>query len=343
MGANTQIEWCDATLNLWWGCTKVSAGCMNCYAEGLADKRLGRSNWGPKGTRQEVKSWRSTLRKISKQAKEEGRRLRVFVQSMSDTFEGPDTMGGPESENWEIVRRLVTELMFAIVDHPELDFLVLTKRPENAHAFFMGYTKNLQLPNNLWIGTSVEDQATADARIPELLKIPAKVRFLSMEPLLGAVDLGHWIGPHGYCVFCGSPKGDAEPHDAENPWKACLNSQCEAAHENKASASYRRPFHWVIVGGESGKNARPMHPDWVRSLRDQCVAAHVPFFFKQWGEWVVETHPAADPHADEVSDVFVKRVDPYDYQGLHMCKVGKKKAGRVLDGRTWDEFPKVQP
>lgn len=366
MGANTQIEWCDATLNLWWGCTKVSAGCMNCYAEGLADKRLGRSNWGPKGTRQEVKSWRSTLSKIARNAeffvqcagcgmRGDSRsweqdirakhpnavtccpdrdlkpaRPRVFVQSMSDTFEGPETMGGNDSLNWAVTERLREDLSMAILRHPELDFLILTKRPENILRWAercMFTPESKSLPDNVWIGTSVEDQATADARIPELLKIPAKVRFLSMEPLLGPVDLSKWLGLSW--VYTSGNTVDKHPTESVAGW---WNPNYDYP-----------PIHWVIVGGESGKNARPMHPDWVRSLRDQCVAAHVPFFFKQWGEWVVETHPAADPHADEVSDVFVKRVDPYDYEGLHMCKVGKKKAGRVLERRTWDELPEVQP
>lgn len=380
MGANTQIEWCDATLNLWWGCTKVSAGCMNCYAEGLADKRLGRSNWGPKGTRQEVKSWRSTLGKIARNAEFfvkcagcdrrgdsstweqdirakhpnaitccpdrdlKPARPRVFVQSMSDTFEGPETMGGNDSLNWAVTERLREDLSMEILRNPELDFLILTKRPENILRWAercMFTPESKSLPDNVWIGTSVEDQATADARVPHLLEIPAKVRFLSMEPLLGPVDLRvlQSAGPS---------------HPKDNPLIAD-----DMIASRKVSCLYPYLFdpfyawnadyldiypqhatqiHWVIVGGESGKNARPMHPGWVRSLRDQCVAAGVPFFFKQWGEWGREW---GDLH-ERIPLKGSEFAPGWNGGATFMWKVGKKKAGRMLDGRTWDEFPGVQ-
>lgn len=246
----TKIEWCDATLNLWWGCTKVSEGCKNCYAEHLADHRHHKGNWGPKGTRTEVKSWRATLNKISKRAKAENRRLKVFCQSMSDTFEGPETMGGVDSENWRLVMRLQDCLMEAIYEHPHLDFLILTKRPENVWPYLIRNAVD-EPHKNIWFGTSVENQATADERIPHLLKIPAAVRFLSCEPLLGPVDLDEWL---------------YDGYDRELPPNRYLSDA----------------VHWVICGGESGPNARPMQPNWARSLRDQCQAAGVPFFFKQW-------------------------------------------------------------
>lgn len=335
MAERTEIEWCDATLNLWWGCTKVSDGCKHCYAETLTN-RFGGDNWGPKGTRREVKSWRSTLEKISKRAKAEGRRLRVFVQSMSDTFEGPETMGGTGSENWETVERLTQDFFAQAQLHPHLDFLVLTKRPENVTARLGRIADaGTLLRNNphVWIGTSVEDQKTADERIPHLLRIPAAVRFLSCEPLLGPVDLTRIevVGP----------------------------SWAKASHCNALTVDDRgwasRPAHhkhidWIIAGGESGPNARPMHPDWARSLRDQCQAAYVPFFFKQWGEWCpaeaydewsyghylgadwdgnkwdIYPNPLhAESHRDDESEVY---------------RLGKKRAGRVLDGREWSEFPK---
>lgn len=301
MADHTNIEWCDATLNLWTGCTKVSDGCKFCYAENMRDNRLKLGEWGPSGTRREVKSWRSTLEKISKRAKSENRRLKVFCQSMSDTFEGPETMGGEDSYNWQTVRWLQDRLFEAMWCHPELDFLILTKRPENALRYFeatyqSGYEG--QIAPNIWIGTSVENQAVLH-RIDDLRKIPAVVRFLSCEPLIGPLPGMNLDG-----------------------------------------------IDWVIVGGESGPNARPMKPDWARSLRDQCVAAGVPFFFKQWGEWVSEMHNEANPHAQETSDAFVKLIkndagQVIDYEGVYMCRAGKKKAGRILDGREWSEFPEV--
>lgn len=289
----TKIEWCDASLNLWWGCTKVSDGCKFCYAEHIADHRHKKGNWGPGGTRKEVKSWRNTLAKISKQAKAENRRLKVFCQSMSDTFEGHETMGGRESENWTTVRLLRWDLLSAILNHPELDFLLLTKRPENiitqlieadrCDARLKGIA-TAPLPDNLWIGTSVEDQKTADERIPHLLQIPAAVRFLSCEPLLGPVHFSReaWV-----CKECGIQLHDLEEDEDDVQSKL----PCPECGSNRYAMDFPSDratlggeycgIHWVIAGGESGPNARPMHPDWARALRDQCQAAGVPFFFKQ--------------------------------------------------------------
>jgi protein gp37 len=324
MAETTNIQWCDATLNLWWGCTKVSDGCKHCYAETLSDQRYKRGAWGPTGTRVEVKSWRSTLNKIAKRAKAENRRLKVFCQSMSDTFEGPETCGGIDSNNWRLMDRLREELWQAVEAHQELDFLILTKRPENIIPFWLtpdcgdspeerAYCGAIKLPPNLWIGTSVEDQKTADERIPHLLSVPAAVRFLSCEPLLGPVDLDEWLD-----------------HDRDNPCR-CGDGECSACWQSLSAATP----NWVICGGESGPNARPMHPDWARSLHDQCVAANVPFFFKQWGEWGVDW-------SDSHTRIPIKGHDfAPDWNGASefMFRIGKHSAGRLLDGREWNEFP----
>lgn len=329
MAQNTHIEWCHDTLNLWWGCTKASDGCKFCYAEHLADQRYHKGNFGPKGVRQEVKSWRSTLNNISKLAKETGVRRRVFCQSMSDTFEGPETMGGAGSENWKTTSRLRLELMMAIQDHPELDFLLLTKRPENAAMFFAQKHDGkgiLDICGNIWIGTSVEDQKTADERIPHLLQIPAKVRFLSCEPLLGPIDISSFL-------YMSGDMGEPAP------------------------LLYPKS-HLVIGGGESGPNARPMHPAWPRSLRDQCVAAGVPFFFKQWGEYHPRLRNGAWPDGSKQSDgccdhlpgVHLYRdgtragelgTASKDEAPVNMKRVGKHRAGRLLDGCEWSELPVV--
>lgn len=328
MGAETKIEWCDATLNLWWGCTKVSDGCKFCYAEQLSDQRYHKGAWGPGGVRTEVKSWRSTLNKISKRAKAEGCRLRVFCQSMSDTFEGPETCGGDNSANWELMSRLREELGKAIDDHPELDFLLLTKRPENVLKYGpLGYRWTRDpMPENVWIGTSVENQQTADERIPHLLRIPAVVRFLSCEPLLGPVKIERYFG-------------NLLMVDEREGWKRGFLYGPEDIS----------CIHWVICGGESGPNARPMHPDWARSLRDQCQAAGVPFFFKQHGEWVTsEPFECDDPMTHHLKPgSFIMRVNGSDLKRgwgpfVVKHKIGKALAGRLLDGRTWDEFPEVE-
>jgi len=319
----SKIEWCDATLNLWWGCTKVSEGCKFCYAEHLSDQRYKRGAWGPTGKRTEVKSWRSTLNQISKRAKAENRRLKVFCQSMSDTFEGPETMGGVDSENWGTTVSLRAELFEAIRYHQHLDFLLLTKRPENVNPFVRDWLEASEeregdevlgecgFPPNLWLGTSVENQATADERIPHLLKVPAAVRFLSCEPLLGPVSLSTPLFRYsdGSGMFTYLGKGN---------YSTLIDA-----------------VDWVICGGESGPNARPMCPDWARSLRDQCVAAEIPFFFKQWGDHVRGDQVPDTPYWQDVHSSENGIVDERTY------KVGKARAGRLLDGREWNEFPEV--
>jgi protein gp37 len=347
MGIETKIEWCDATLNLWWGCTKVSDGCKFCYAERLADHRHKKGNWGPGGTRKEVKSWRSTLGTISKRARTEKRRLKVFVSSMSDIFEGPETMGGVESENWATVTRLRENLLMAIKENMHMDFLILTKRPENImkHWPHLQHWKDAAGPtmpwhSNVWFGTSVEDQKTADERIPHLLQVPAAVRFLSCEPLLGPVELDDLVI---------EDDGDSELH------LDCLSNDVQIEDDEDFGGA---TIHWVIAGGESGPNARPMHPDWAESLRDQCQAAGVPFFFKQWGEYLpwyefknsgvnddYETSKFRvsiwNDDKSEFEDYGFPDGESFDDEVCPMGRVGKKAAGRLLDGREWSEFPKV--
>jgi protein gp37 len=217
--------------------------------------------------------------------------------------------------------------VFAIMDLArQHTYMVLTKRPERAakllsdedFQFHVGWfqsqaIREFGLPEpeeigpfpfkNVWIGVSVENQATADERIPLLLQAPAKVRFISAEPLLGPVDLSPWLGISRY------EEGAA--------WARDTGSDLD----------------WVIAGGESGPNARPMHPDWVRSLRDQCQTAGTKFFFKQWGEWTSQFPQGLS---------LAHRAEAYRH-GQSFYRVGKKIAGRELDGRTWDELPEVQP
>lgn len=316
---NSKIEWTDHTANFWWGCFKVSPGCKNCYAETLSH-RFGKNIWGPAATTdRELKEniWKE-LPKWNAKAKADGVRRRVFVQSMSDFFEAhPQVLS---------VRQRALELMLKC---DWLDFQVLTKRPENILRMTPKWFQD-DWPENVWPGTSVENQEMADQRIPELLRVPAKVRFLSMEPLLGPVDLsgrtvdGVWI--------------DREYADIPDNYE--LRDIIDAEGW---------PISWVIVGGESGPHARPMHPDWARAIRDQCQAAGVPFFFKQWGEWL----PAVPAYINEemgagmgsqngelISVDTPNRVRWGD--SLTYCyKVGKKRAGRLLDGREWSEFPAV--
>lgn len=302
----TKIEWTATvnpdgttspgyTFNPWSGCQKVSPGCQHCYAETMAKRNpttLG--IWGPTGARVRMSDayWRKPL-KWNEQAEKEGRRYRVFCASMADVFEDR-----PELAGWRL------DLFRLIVHTRNLDWLLLTKRPENIVSMMdsMGWPFMLA---NAWVGTTVENQEQADRRIPQLLAVPAVVRFLSCEPLLGPVDL--------------SSIPDAL-YDTGMPFSW-----------NKLGGD-ERGIKWVIAGGESGHGARPMHPDWVRSLRDQCQAAGVPFFFKQWGEWLPGSHFSITEHTD------MSRIMQFG-DGQIMQRVGKKQSGRLLAGVEWNQFP----
>lgn len=241
MGQNSAIEWTDHTFNPWMGCAKVSDGCKHCYAETMMDKRWGKVEWGPQGTRVRTSAanWNQPL-KWNREAEAAGVRRRVFCASLADVFEDR-----PALHLWR------TDLFKLIDATPHLDWLLLTKRPENVVKMVLWDAPGCKPSGNVWFGTSVENQVTADERIPHLLRIPAAVRFLSVEPLLGKIEFSN-VTKRSDAVF--------------QLGKKAMDG-----------------IHWVIVGGESGPKARPMHPDWARSIRDQCLAAGVPFFFKQTG------------------------------------------------------------
>jgi protein gp37 len=330
VSTGTGIEWTDATWNPVTGCTRVSAGCDHCYAVGVTRRLAAMGQGKYVGLVGEGKGHFNGVVRCHEDVLEAPLKWRkprtVFVNSMSDLFH--------KRVPFEFVDRVFAVMALT----PQHTYQILTKRPERMREYLEGLTVD-NGPNpdrwdaarrpfyeaatgrererigvmgayprwplpNVWLGTSVEDQAAADARIPHLLECPAAVRFLSCEPLLGAVDLDPcWL-------------------DCDLPCTACEEPACEHGR-----------IDWVIVGGESGPGARPMHPDWVRGIRDQCVGARVAFFFKQHGDWM----STRDAHAAGVigSDVGF----PWGRMQPQMCRVGKKKAGRLLDGREWNEMP----
>lgn len=333
MGQNSAIEWTHHTFNPWRGCTKVSDGCKHCYAETMSSRNpavLG--VWGPRGARVVAAEsyWRQPI-KWNAEAERAGERRRVFCASLADVFEAAETM--PDRE-WAKVDRARSRLFELIATTPGLDWLLLTKRPQHiANNIPRAWMEN-GLPSNIWIGTSVENQAAADERIPELLKVPARVRFLSCEPLLGPVDLEAVKMPGRMDGETVSALGMIEHADYSGFTYDCID--------------------WVIVGGESGHGARPMHPDWARQLRDQAQAADVAFFFKQHGEYIHETqiwhYPLAPDSPVICTDAWTALVlgkqEPADRGWQHedrsiSYRVGKKAAGRLLDGREWNEFPNI--
>lgn len=310
MAEDTKIEWTNHTFNPWVGCAKVSPACDHCYAEGWA-KRGGMVQWGAHAERRRTSesNWKLPL-KWNREAQRLGVRYRVFCASLADVFDNA------VPAEWR------ADLIDLIAETPHLDWLLLTKRIGNAHQMLI-YASNhasgwTALPN-VWIGATICNQAEADRDIPKLLAVPAAKRFLSMEPLLGPVDL---------VQAC-----------AQSRWTDPDGVECVAMPRN---------LDWVIVGGESGHSARPMHPAWVRSIRDQCNAAGVAFFFKQHGEWI------ATDFFDDMAMISIKRTLYAGLDGSHhdgargidffsgeeeVVWVGKKSAGRLLDGREWNEIP----
>jgi len=276
MARNSHIEWTHHTFNPWWGCNKVSPACDNCYAE-LWAKRMGHRLWGTDAPRrffsdvhwQEPVIWNA-------EAKCNGRRERVFCASMADVFERRADLNSERRRLWKLIENT-----------PSLDWLLLTKRPQNVGRLAPWKER---WPANVWLGTSVENQTLAEKRLPFLLRIPAAVRFLSCEPLLGPLNLRPWL----------------------------MNDKLH-------------PINWIIAGGESGASSRPMHPDWAKGLLRQCQDFKIPFHFKQWGHWAP---------ADGFAQGSKSRLITLDNERpVEMVNVGKKVAGRFLNGAIWDEVP----
>ncbi|APA90417.1 phage Gp37/Gp68 family protein (plasmid) [Paraburkholderia sprentiae WSM5005] len=280
MSQNSRIEWTDHSFNSWEGCQKVGPGCDHCYAETRNARFAGGTpiNWGPGAPRRRTSAanWRKPLQWNARHDEffaQHGRRQRVFCASLADVFDNE-------------VDPLWRHDLFELIERtPNLNWLLLTKRIGNVSDMVARARSRDWLAgrDNVWLGATIVNQAEADRDIPKLLAVPAHVRFLSMEPLLGPVSF--------------------EGMFASSDWRD---------HTNALEA-----LDWVIGGGESGRGARPMHLDWARSLRDQCAAAEVPFFFKQWGEWAHGSRPSEQP----------------------VGRIGKKAAGRELDGRVHDAFP----
>lgn len=326
MAEQSNIEWTRSTFNPWWGCTKISPGCDHCYAERDAH-RFG-TPWGAGQPRRlfgndhwdKPRLWNAKAAK--EQASNPAAQWRVFCASMGDVFDN-EVSSEHRDRLWALIR-----------ETPNLTWLVLTKRIGNVATMLPadwggGYP-------NVWLGISVGNQEEADRDIPKLLNTPARLRWLSMEPLLGPVRL-----------------------DNPTPRPSRYDQNGRGIEWIEEATWLWRPdgIDWVVVGGESGPHARPMHPEWARSLRDQCADAGVPFMFKQWGEWLPwsQYHNGVnDPDPEQTrlrtmefedgkwNDVgFPSWCDDVDEE---QCagRVGKKAAGRLLDGCLHDAYPPIR-
>jgi len=369
MSDNTKIEWTEATWNPITGCTVVSAGCKNCYAMKLAGTRLQHhpSRAGLTIDTSNGPVWNGQVRFNQEwldQPLKWKRPRMIFVCAHGDLFH--------ESVPDEWIDRVFAVMALA----PHHTFQVLTKRADR----MMSYCRNagyrpefyarqrdsafrvhLPLPN-VWLGVSVENQEAANERIPLLLDTPAAVRWISAEPLLGPINLNSTPPVPGSIPVNGATVADIS---------GCLPKW----QQSPVRAKLRDGIDWVVAGGESGPNARPMHPDWARSLRDQCQEAGVAYFFKQWGEWkpvsqggdwydsLYKPIRVAVDHEnqDALNEIYGRTcmVDQgilhlngslhgislgafkFGTGAMHMFKVGKKAAGRILDDRAWDEYPKT--
>ncbi len=291
----TSISWTEKTWNPVSGCSPASEGCANCYAKRMAQRLRGRFGYPAD------EPFRVTLHP---ERLEEPLRLRkpsrIFVCSMSDLFH--------EDVPFEFVDQ-VFDVMATARKHT---FMVLTKRPRRLLEYARSRTRETGEgylnEGNVWLGVTAENQARADERIPILLETPAAVRFVSIEPMLGPVNLNN-----------------IKYRPGDEGWLSAFNEGAwpELGHVD-----------WVIAGGETGPNARPMHPDWARSLRDQCQAVGVPFHFKSWGAYREACAPD-DPIWNGQSPNLKHE------HGTHFIKLNPRETGRLLDGREWNEYPEV--
>lgn len=311
MGDKSNIEWTDATWNPVLGCSKVSPGCQNCYAvpTSLRNEKMGAKDYReltvlhPNGKR----DWSGKVVCLDDRLEIPLRwkkPRRIFVNSMSDLFHP------------EVPFEFIDKVFRVMRQAEQHTFQVLTKRPERMLEFLRQRQCALPPAPNVWLGTSVENQATADERIPLLLQCPAAIRWLSCEPLLGQVDLKKQdgtIADERYNQFV-LEQAFGDPREL---W-ACPKCEGTRYRQTDPFADFCKPckgtgvgIDWIVCGGESGPNARPMHPDWARGMRDQCQSNEIPFFFKQWGEF-----------------------------SESMQRVGKAKAGRALDGTEHNQYPR---
>lgn len=326
MAENTEISWATHTFNPWWGCAKQSPACRFCYAD-RDSKRWGMQIWGVNAERKMMgdDTWRKPL-KWNREASASPDPVRVFCASMADVFDEHPACVEPRARLWRLIE-----------DTPALTWMLLTKRPQNAAAMVPDGWQRDGWPGHVWCGVSAETQKFADQRIPILRELKATIRFVSAAPLLGPLNLAPYL----------------------KIWRPLPGAAYEPCYGDGHDLYATSLINWVITEGESGPKARPSHPDWFRSIRDQCATAGVAYHHKQWGEWAPK--PATNMHSHESRAGWYHSPDRHvvvdaatgatklarEFTGTEpassafMFRVGKKAAGRELDGRVWDEYPRL--
>ena len=343
MGENSKVDWTHHSHNPWVGCSKMSAACAFCYAESWG-KRSGMVAWGPDAERKltSESNWHQPI-KWNRAAAKAGVRMRVFCASLADVFDDhPSIKPEWRARLWALIKAT-----------PNLEWIIVTKRIGNAAEMLPDDWGPNGYPN-VTVLISVTSQREADRDIPVLLALPCRRRGLSMEPLLEAVDIRRWL-PGSYecssmcgyrsaspsmierCHACGWEGGNAKefcPACGRQDWTHVCPDCGAAVLTDHPDTPH---LDWVIVGGESGPHARPMHPDWVRSLREQCANTNTPFFFKQHGEWI------GTPDLQNLPGGRGPGFGAYDHCTYDMdheaVRVGKKVAGHMLDGREHRDIP----
>lgn len=328
MAENSAISWTDHTFNPWIGCTKVSPACDHCYAARQdAFRKWTPEGWGGPRRRTSDALWRQPVKWNAAHdafLAAHGRRQRVFCASLADVF---DNQVPPE---WR------AELFALIAATPNLDWLLLTKRIGNVATMIeQPGMQKCGLPENVWLGATVVTQEEADRDVPKLLELPARVRFLSIEPMLGPINLTSlpakskiYSGKHhlGDNIEC---RRHMDALRGVIGWVGGV-----MPHEAPDEEGLPR-LHWVIAGGESGPGARAVSPHWPRWLQKQCADAGVAFHWKQWGEWLpVDQRAAAGlPEVDVTALTSANEM-------ARVLRVGVSRAGRLLDGVEHNDFPK---
>lgn len=353
------MKWWDTSWNPVVGCTPASPGCDNCYAKALHDQRHAALLEGKKVPDCYARPFeRVQCLKERLDAPLHWRKpRRVFVNSMTDLFH--------ENVPFEFLDKVFAYMALA----SQHTFMVLTKRPERMREYVTkmvfdgrdlskcckdmpeimehvraGSKYLADMPPNVWMGVTTENQAMADERIPILLDTPAAKRFVSVEPMLGPVNLAPYLDDSWCCPECKAVEQHEECHREDDySYHHCL--ACGYTNDNYEPWGQTAPLDWVICGGETGPNARPMHPDWARSLRDQCAEAEVPFMFKQWGEWVPRGPEKSGYPIIKGSPCF--RLTDKGEDGQDLASTGKNdvwmgRVGRLLDGREHNGMPEVR-